>query len=128
MNHEKLSHEQLAAHIEEELHVNVYEHRENVVKFVGLFLIYGVAGVLIGGALDQLIRKAQGPSPGKGSCWAWLFGNLGITGLAFFAALLIKRGVKFDDWLMGTFGGFIFALCFFTAQSNLSNNMQCIFE
>jgi drug/metabolite transporter (DMT)-like permease len=126
--HERLSHEQLAQHIEEELHTNIYEHRESYEKFLLYFIGYGILGVALGGTLDYAIKKAQGPTPKRLSCFGWLLGNLLITATAFFVILKLKRGVKFDDWMMATFAGFIFSLCYFTSQSNLSSNMQCVFN
>ena len=127
-SHERLSHKKLAEHIETELHVNLYEHRENVVKFIGYFLVYALLGVFAGGLMDYLINKGQGSDTSKGSCFWWLVANLTLTGGLFFVLLLVKRGIRFDDWMLGTFVGFIFSLCFFSAQGNLSKNMQCILD
>ena len=125
--HEKLSHKKLAQHIEKELHTNLYEHRESILKFVGYFVIYGILGVVLGGLLDYFVGKAQGTTPSKIVCGGWLVGLLAINAVVFYVLLLVKKGIKFDDWMMSTFVGFVFSLCFFTAQSRLASNMQCIF-
>lgn len=113
--------------IEAKLHINLYEHQYPLVAFVGSFVLFAAFGTLSGGLLDKVIVRIQGSKNDKRSCAAYLFVNVLIDGLAFYALFTLKRnGMRFDDWLMGTFNGFIFALTLFNAQEKLSQNVQCL--
>lgn len=120
-------HAQLVEAIEAKLHINLYEHRYSLVRFVGTFVIFAALGTVSGGLLDKLMNRIQGTTTDKGSCAKFLFVNVVINGFSLYLLLTLKRtGLQFDDWLMGTFNGFIFALTLFNAQEKLTKNMQCL--
>jgi hypothetical protein len=120
-------HKALVDAIEKKLHVNLYEHKSSLVKFVGSFILFAALGTVAGGLLDRLIVRLQNNQTQKGSCAKFLFVNVFIDGLAFYLLFAIKyNGLQFDDWLMGTFDGFIFALALFNTQEKLTANMQCL--
>lgn len=119
----RLTHEQLV----NKLHVNKYEHRDSIYKFMQVFFMSGFLGLFIGGLFDYIVRHAEGTEPSKPRCFGYLTLQFAFTGLFFYFALLYKRGISFDDWMMSTFAGFIFALSFFTVQQTLTNNMLCLF-
>jgi hypothetical protein len=120
-------HKDLVNAIETKLHINLYEHRYSIAKFVGSFIVFAALGTVAGGLLDRLIVRVQSNQTEKVSCAKFLGLNLLIDGLAFYAILALKKnGIPFDDWLMGTFDGFIFALCLFNTQEKLTANMQCL--
>jgi hypothetical protein len=123
----RLSHVQLVKNIEEQMHINKYEH-QHFFKFMQSFFLYGFLGLFVGGLFDYGIRRAEGTETSKGKCLGFLSIQFGITGIFFYFALRWTKGIlPFDDWMMGTFSGFIFSLSFFTVQQSLSNNMTCIF-
>lgn len=127
MNIERLSHQQLRSKIETELHTNLYEHRENIVRFLVVFLICGFLGLLLGGIFDYTINKFEGTETNRLKCAGWLTIQLLITGTSFYLAITLKRtGIPFDEWMMNTFAGFIFALSLFTVQHKFNENMQCL--
>ena len=123
MNFNKLSHAELVT----SLHTNEYEHRESLFKFVQIFFMFGFLGLLVGGFFDYAIRKIESDTTNKLECAGYLGIQFVLIAIFFYALLVLKKGVAFDDWLMGTFAGSIFALSFFTVQQQLTNNMQCIF-
>ena len=113
--------------VEKKLHVNLYEHSENPVKFIGSFVLFGLFGTLLGGLLDRVIVHFQGSKNSKIYCAEYLLLNLVLVGLLMYIVFTVKKaGLRFDDWMMGTFTGFIFALAFFNTQEKLSSNMQCL--
>lgn len=119
--------QEVQAEVEKKLHVNLYEHSENPIRFVGSFVLFGLLGTLFGGLLDRLIAHFQGTTTNKTSCAEYLLLNLILVGLLVYMLLRFKQvGLRFDDWMMGTFSGFIFALAFFNTQEKLSKNMQCL--
>ena len=128
-SHELLSHSQLATHIETEGHFNLYEHRESIFKFLGYFLFFALLGVGIGGLLDQLVKNVQKDNPPRWNCGVALLSQLLVVGLGFWFMLdKIKLKISFDDWMLATFSGFIFALTLFTSQTTLSSNIQCLIQ
>lgn len=118
---------ELVKAIENKLHINLYEHAYPLAGFVGTFVLFAALGTASGGLLDKLILQVQGTRTEKGSCAKYLFLNVVIDSIVFYALLTLKQtGMRFDDWLMGTFNGFIFALTLFNTQEQLSKNMKCL--
>lgn len=131
--HAQLSHLKLSQHIEQEveqkMHVNLYEHRENFFKFLINVTSYALLGVVAGGIVEKVSQNIQGDKDSRGDCALFLVGQLVFVSLLFFALLHVPFIYPvFDDWMMGTFAGFLFALTFFAAQPSLSTNMTCVFQ
>lgn len=118
--------------VKRKLHTNDYEHR-NLWPFYKSCLVAGFLGLLVGSLIEGLMKNIEDHSPLKPDsrlgCASLLGIQLSFIALSLFAgnvAPFIRKVLYFDDWLMGTFAGFLFALCFINIQNRLSQNMTCV--
>lgn len=120
----------LKENIVNELHTNKSEHKEGYVKFVFLFVFFALVGIISGGLVDFVSKKARNNSTSKIKCFGILSAQLFVIGSVFFflMQLRVKSGIVFDDWMMGTWSGFIFSLTFFTSQKSLSDLIEIVIK
>jgi hypothetical protein len=117
--------------VKRKIHTNDYEHT-NIWAFYQAALASGFLGLLVGSAIEQFMKEIEKRSIKPDSrigCGLLLWIQLSIIALVLFignAAPFIRKILFFDDWLMGTFAGFLFALCFINIQNRLSQNMVCL--
>lgn len=116
--------------VQKRLHTNAYEH-SNIGLYYRSCLISGFLGLLLGATIEQSIKIIEdhsiGPT-GRLNCGLLLFIQLSFIALALYignSSTFIRKILFFDDWLMGTFAGFLFALTFINVQNRLSTNMTC---
>jgi hypothetical protein len=107
---------------------DVYEHRKSLTSFLYYFMIASAVGLLSGALLDFAATKVRGEKK-RWKCALTLTGQIVVVGVIFYILFKLS-GPKlfFDDWMMSTFSGFIFALTFFGAQTSLSENINCAIE
>lgn len=132
-----MTHAGLEKHIlEEHVHSNRFEHRQSLTRFLVNFFVYAFLGILLGGLIDRVVAKVRGDLNSKWRCLSALSAQLAVTGTAFYILVKLSEtqnlnflfGLMFDDWMMGTWQGFIFALTFFGTQQSLTDNIQCVVQ
>jgi hypothetical protein len=124
------AHIQLKQNILDEVHINKLEHKENYIQFTGSFLFYALLGIISGGLIDIVSKKARNNSNSKIKCIGILILQLSFVGSVFYLFMKVKfkSGISFDDWMMATWTGFIFSLAFFTSQRTISELIQVAFS
>lgn len=128
---EKSAHEEIVKEILEHTpEYNKYEHEWSLTRFASRVVLWGIVGSVVGGITQKLFQFLQGDDIQGQSKWKCAgYGVLYLIALAitFYVTLrLVSR--QFDDWMMSTISGFIFALSYFAAQTTLSKNIQCLFS
>ena len=111
------------------MHVNAYEHT-NFRYFYFSCLVSSFLGLFVGSIIEEAIVTIEGrfPATSRIRCGVLLVIQLSIIAMALHignTTPFIRRYLYFDDWLMGTFAGFLFALTFINVQSALSTHMTC---
>lgn len=117
----------LEAHIESQMHYNLYEHRERPFLFIGRIFLFGLLGILIGAAIEALVTRVPNDESSQVKCGLLLSMHLAIVAVLFWLASLVL-GYTIDNWVMETWAGFLFALTFFTSQQSLTSNTMCTFR
>jgi len=104
------------------------EHRESFFKFILVVTVFAVLGCILGGLLDKFIGWIQGDSNAWWQCFGYVVLQLLVTSVVFYIMLkyIVVRPVPFDEWMINTFGGLLFLLTYFTSQTRLSSNSDCI--
>jgi len=121
-------HVKLEAKIEDKLHVNKSEHKETFIEFTSRFVFYALLGAALGGIADIASNKLRNKSNSKVRCGLILLLQLFVIGSIFFWLTRANFQIPFDDWLMETWTGFVFAITFFSSQKSLSDLIQVIFN
>jgi hypothetical protein len=118
--------------VEKKLHTNAYEHTD-ILLFYKNCLLSGFLGLLLGALIEQSIKTIEDHTALKGQsrleCAGLLWIQLSFISFALYlgnSTPFIKKILYFDDWLMGTFAGFLFALTFINVQNRLSTNVTCL--
>lgn len=118
--------------VQKKIHVNDYEH-QNILPFYKNCLLSGFLGLLVGATIEESVKLIEDHTSlkpdGRLKCAALLWIQLSIIALFLFVANgtpYVRRILYFDDWLMGTFSGFLFALTFISVQNRLSTNITCL--
>lgn len=93
-------------------------------------MISSFTGLLIGAVIEEAISTAQEHSGVKSrfKCGAFVILHLTVIALSLYIGNthpFIRKYLFFDDWMMSTFAGFLFALTFINVQVSLNNNMTC---
>lgn len=123
--------ERITRQVITKLHTNAYEHR-NVWSFYKSCLISGFLGLLIGGVIEETMKFVEDKTSLKPTsrlyCGGLLWLQLSLIALALYIgnkAPFVRKVLYFDDWLMGTFAGFLFALTFINVQNRLNTSTLC---
>ena len=117
----------LEQHIEEQMHYNLYEHKQKPLLFVARVFFFGALGVLCGAAVEAVITTIPNDESNQGICASILLLQLFTVAVLFLIASYIY-GYTIDNWVMETWAGFLFALTFFTSQQSLTTNTMCTFQ
>lgn len=119
-------------HVQQKLHTNLYEHH-HLMAFYKACLLSGFFGLLLGAAIEESIKFIENHTDLKPrsrlQCGALLWIHLSVIAFVLYfgnSAPIVRKYMYFDDWLMGTFAGFLFALCFINIQNSLNTNMTCV--
>ena len=125
------THEQIVKEIQEHTpEYNKYEHEWHPFTFSSRVVLWGVLGAVLGGATQKLFDVLQGDNiqtQSKLKCSGYGVLYLIVLAVIFYVVLRVVSR-QFDDWMLGTISGFIFALSYFAAQTTLSQNIQCLFR
>jgi hypothetical protein len=105
-------------------HTNKDEHKIHPMRFILRIAFFGLLGVLLGGALNWAVNRIHNDYTNRWTCAGILVLQMFVIAFIFWIASFLL-GATIDDWVMNTWAGFLFALTFFTAQSSLSNNIDC---
>lgn len=123
----------ISEYVQKRLHTNAYEHSHFWI-FLRDNLFASLIGILLGGIIDQVLYHLQDITIGftnRVACATSVVINILII-IAFFFFInshpFIRRYLFFDDWLLGTFAGFLFGLTFFQTQEVLTQNIQCVIK
>lgn len=126
-----VTHEQFVKEIIEHTpEYNKYEHEWSPSRFVVRVVLWGILGSILGGATQKLFQFLQGDdiqTQPKWKCSGYGVLYLIVLGAIFYIVLRIVSR-QFDDWMLSTISGFIFALSYFAAQTTLNQNIQCLFR
>lgn len=101
---------------------NYKEHSYPFLKFMGIMLLASSLGAVLGGIVEKAIGALQKDT--NKNCISFLMLHLTLIAFILYAAVHLYR--YFDDWLLATFAGFLFALTFFNVQDSISGNLHCI--
>jgi len=122
----------LVSVVKKKLNTNDYEH-SRLWTFYKSCIVSGFLGLLLGSFIEGTMKTIEEHSPIKPEsrlgCASLLGIQLSLIALSLYignVAPFIRRVLYFDDWLMGTFAGFLFALCFINIQGRLNMNMTCV--
>jgi tetrahydromethanopterin S-methyltransferase subunit D len=105
-------------------HTNKNEHKIHPFRFILRIGFFGLLGVVLGGLLNWAINRIKNDYTNRWTCSGILVLQMFTISFIFWIASFLL-GATIDDWVMNTWAGFLFALTFFTAQSSLSNNIDC---
>jgi hypothetical protein len=123
--HGKLE-EHLESHFQSDVfHTNKDEHKLHPFRFVARIAFFGLLGVITGGIVNWAVSLIPNDYTKQWTCAGILALQMIITAILFWGASFLL-GATFDEWVMDTWAGFLFALTFFTAQAALSNNIDCV--
>lgn len=108
--------------------INYYEH-QNYFKFIFSCIVSGFLGSFIGAIVEEITAATQRHAGNKNrlKSGAFVLYQLFLISTTLYIGNLapfIKSYLYFDDWLMSTFAGFIFALTFINVQNSLTTNIQ----
>ena len=113
-------------------HINFYEHK-HFASFYWSCIQSSFMGLLLGAIIEEGITTFQdhfGADDKKRlKCGIFVLVQLTVIAVALYlgnTTPFVRRYLYFDDWLMSTFAGFLFALTFINVQTSLSNNMTCL--
>lgn len=113
-------------------HPNKFEHTENIVFFLGFFVLYGFVGGIVGRLLDFSVAKIKGSHDEKLYAAAMILLQIIFNGLFFYLVFRIYRfrfgnvELTFDDWISSTFQGLIFATTLYSVQDQLMVNFKIL--
>lgn len=101
--------------------INFNEHLSSYVSFVSWLSIAAFVGIVAGTLIDKFINVLSL------DCTLLVIIELLLIITIFYVFFkFVKYGkLFFDDWLWGTFSGFMFALTFFASLPSLASNISC---
>lgn len=124
-------HDQLIKQIQEHTpEYNLYEHEWSFRTFLFKVLLYGLLGAIAGGLTERVLLELQGEdrtTQPRLKCAGFATLTLVIIAVLFYIVLRVASRY-FDDWLLSTISGFMFALTYFDALQALGDNINCVFR
>lgn len=111
-------------------HPNSFEHKENLIVFLGYFIYYGFLGAFLGRTVDISISALKSDADSKVKLISLFILQLIFNGLFFYIIFKLitvksKTGeLTIDDWISSTFQGLIFVTTMYSVQNNIFENIK----
>jgi len=106
---------------------NYFEHRRSFTTFTFFITLYAFIGFGLGTLLDIICRNVRGSPNNRLRCFGVLCLWILLISLGLYFTLKISNsyGIVIDNWIFGTYEGFVFFLSFLASQTFLGDTAQC---
>ena len=107
---------------------NDYEHKRDFITFIRHIFFYAILGFAFGSLVDLIFRNIRGTPNNRIKCFAVLCAWLLLICVIMYFSLKTsnnQNNLVLDDWVFGTYEGFLFAIGFFNSQTFLGDTAQC---
>jgi hypothetical protein len=111
---------------------NVQEHSISLPIFILKLLLYGFIGFISGSILNDIFTKIRLKTKHtRMRCFFILVLYISLVSLLLFYTLHNSKrnqNIYLDDWVFGTYEGYVFAGAFISSQLFLGDTVQCAFK
>lgn len=109
---------------------NYFEHSRKFTTFAFFIALYAFIGFGVGTLLDVICRNIRGAPDNRLKCFVVICLWIMLIAVGLFLTLKLKNAYKtiLDDWVMGTYEGFVFFTSFLASQTFLGDTAQCAFR
>jgi hypothetical protein len=111
---------------------NVQEHTISLQFFIVKLLFYGFIGFITGSILNDIFTKIRSKTKNtRLRCFSILVLYIFMISLLLYYTLHNSKryqNIYLDDWVFGTYEGYVFAGAFISSQLFLGDTVSCAFK